>query len=89
MRDQGYKPHLDDFSTVLQRIYEQDREDIAVRFKAICERRSDIGRNPYQPWLQRSQAVNRVLKIAYGAEAPELATTVHPRQHKGTSYPRD
>lgn len=87
MRDQGYAPHLDDFSTVLQRLYEQEREDLAIRLKAICERRPNTGKNPYQPWLQRSQAINRVLKIAYGAEAPELATTAHLKQRKGTTDP--
>lgn len=75
MQAQGYKPHLDDFSTVLQRLCERDRGDLAMRFRSMCEHRPRTGDNPHRPWLQRSRAVSRVLQLAYGDKAPKLATT--------------
>jgi hypothetical protein len=77
MRSQGYRPAISDFKTVLLRIHERERYDLEEEFKNLCINDENRSRNPFVPWLKRSEAVGDLLKRAYGKDAPETTSQLY------------
>lgn len=72
---QGYKFHLKDLKAVHFRILQSGREDLGRVLLDLVEKDGDPV-NKHLPWLQRSQAISKLLANTYGKQAPKCATHI-------------
>lgn len=78
---QGFKPALSDLKLLHLRFFEHQRLDLVEKLNSLCIK-NEPAPNPFVPYLERSQRIDKLFKDIYGKKGPKITSQVSDKKTK-------